>query len=231
MQPNGAAAYASTSVTGDNQVEDSGACNIKIIVSYGSNNFDVLISPQSTFANLKRVIAKETGVEPEVQNLLFRRKEKDDQETLHMAGVKDNAKVVVMENAPIKEDDVEKVEEIKESIEPVQEISRGVEAVTRIREENNEFAEQVVSLEAVVCSGTQVADKDFLFVTEMLMRQLLKLDGIVAEGEGRTQRKLEVRRVQGLVDKLDDLKAKNSNITTDVPKMASSEPSMPSPKM
>lgn len=50
----------------------------------------------------------------------------------------------------------------------------------------------MASLEAVVCSGIQVADKDFVFLTEMLMRQLLKLDGIDAEGEGRTQRKLEV---------------------------------------
>lgn len=91
-----------------------------------------------------------------------------------------------------------------------------------------------------MCSGTQVSDKDFLFLTEMLMRQLLKLDGIDAQGEGRIQRKLEVsflmlllrrrvfwtfhkivklsycvkfqvRRVQGLVETLDDLKVKNSN--------------------
>ncbi|XP_071716850.1 BAG family molecular chaperone regulator 4-like isoform X2 [Rutidosis leptorrhynchoides] len=223
-QNGGASATSGTSATAENQVEDSGAGNIKIKVSYGSNNFDVFISPQSTFA-------KETGLEPEVQNLLFRGKEKDEQETLHMAGVKDNAKVILMENAPIKEEVVERVEEIKESIEPIKEISTGVEAVSRIREENNEFAEQVASLEAVVGCETQVADKDFVFVTEMLMRQLLKLDGIDAQGEGRTQRKLEVRRLQGLVDKLDKLKADNSNISTDIIKTASSEPSMPSPKV
>ncbi|XP_071716851.1 BAG family molecular chaperone regulator 4-like isoform X3 [Rutidosis leptorrhynchoides] len=230
-QNGGASATSGTSATAENQVEDSGAGNIKIKVSYGSNNFDVFISPQSTFADLKMVTAKETGLEPEVQNLLFRGKEKDEQETLHMAGVKDNAKVILMENAPIKEEVVERVEEIKESIEPIKEISTGVEAVSRIREENNEFAEQVASLEAVVGCETQVADKDFVFVTEMLMRQLLKLDGIDAQGEGRTQRKLEVRRLQGLVDKLDKLKADNSNISTDIIKTASSEPSMPSPKM
>ncbi|KAI3677651.1 hypothetical protein L6452_36917 [Arctium lappa] len=211
---------ATTTTTGNNEVEDAGS--IKIKVSYGSNNFDVHISPQSTFGDLKKVIAKATGLEPEVQHLLFRGKAKDDNERLHMAGVKDNAKVIVMENSPSKDEDLPKVEEVKENIE---EISRGVEAVKLVREENDQFAEQVASLEAVVCSGTQVSDKDFIFLTEMLMRQLLKLDGIDAEGEGRIQRKSEVRRVQSMVEKLDNLKARNSNPSTDVPETASGEPS------
>ncbi|KAD6120339.1 hypothetical protein E3N88_11610 [Mikania micrantha] len=119
------------------------------------------------------------------------------------------------------------VEEIKENIE---EISRGLDSVNRVREENDQFAEQVVSLEIVVCSGTQVADKDFSFLTEMLMRQLLKLDGIDAEGEGRIQRKLEVRRVQGLVEILDNLRAKNSNPNSNVQEKPE-EPSSPSSKV
>lgn len=40
--------------------------------------------------------------------------------------------------------------------------------------------------------GTNVEDKDIIHLTEMLMRQLLKLDGIEAAGEGRVQRKSEV---------------------------------------
>ncbi|XP_024981552.1 BAG family molecular chaperone regulator 4-like isoform X1 [Cynara cardunculus var. scolymus] len=222
-EENGGGATATT--TGNNEVEDAGAGTIKIKVTYGSNNFDVFIPPQSTFADLKKVIAKATGLEPEVQNLLFRGKGKDDHESLHMAGVKDNAKVIVMENSPSKDEDLAKVEEVKENVE---EISRGVDAVRIVREENDQFAEQVASLEAVVGSGTQVSDKDFLFLTEMLMRQLLKLDGIDAEGEGRIQRKSEVRRVQGLVEKLDNLKARNSNPSTDVPETASGEASMES---
>nr|GFC61385.1 BAG family molecular chaperone regulator 4-like isoform X2 [Tanacetum cinerariifolium] len=81
----------------------------------------------------------------------------------------------------------------------------------------------VVGLDAVVCSGTQVADKDIVFLTEMLMRQLLKLDGINAEGERRTQRQSE-----GLVDTLDNLRTKNANPSNDAPKPASGEPPMPS---
>ncbi|PWA59806.1 molecular chaperone regulator BAG-1, Ubiquitin-related domain protein [Artemisia annua] len=219
------------------------AGDIAIKVDTGSDSYlDLFINPNSTFAELKSVIAKETGLKPEEQKLLFRGKEMDDHEQLHMAGVKGNAKIILIENLPTKNEDLEnvdrieevneKVEEVNENVEEaketIKEVSRGVEAVNKIREENNQFAEQVASLEAVVCSGIQVADKDFVFLTEMLMRQLLKLDGIDAEGEGRTQRKLEVRRVQGLVDTLDNLRTKNANPSNDAPKPASGEVPMPS---
>ncbi|XP_076915773.1 BAG family molecular chaperone regulator 4-like [Bidens hawaiensis] len=234
MEDDGGVAAATT-------VEDGGGGNIKIKVSYGSNDFDVYTTSQSTFADLKQVIAKATGLDPEVQNVLFRGKENDDHESLQVAGVKDNAKVILIENTPTKVKDLETVEEVKEHIEEVKEhveevkenveevkVSRGLEAVYLVREENNQFEEQVVSLETVVCSETQIADKDFIFLTEMLMRQLLKLDGIDCEGEGRIQRKLEVRRVQGLVDKLDDLREKNSNpMASNVPETPN-ESSLPS---
>ncbi|KAK1412433.1 hypothetical protein QVD17_33679 [Tagetes erecta] len=237
MEQHGGATASSATTTGNIEVEDSGADFIKIKVSFGSNSFDVFTNPQSTFGDLKCVIAKSTGLDPKVQNVLFRGKEMDDDESLQMVGVKDNSKVILIENTPAKIEDLEMVEEIKEStptkneelenVEEIKEMSRGLEAVNRVREEINQFEEQVVSLETVVCSGIQVADKDFIYLTEMLMRQLLKLDGIDAEGEGRTQRKLEVRRVQGLVEKLDNLRAKNSNLTSDVQEKAD-EPSLPS---
>jgi hypothetical protein len=49
-------------------------------------------------------------------------------------------------------------------------------------------------LEKSVLAGTKVVDKEFVVLTELLMVQLLKLDGIEAEGEARAQRKAEVRR-------------------------------------
>lgn len=51
---------------------------------------------------------------------------------------------------------------------------------------------QVSALEVAVDGGTRVSDKEFLVSTELLMRQLLKLDGIEAEGEAKLQRKAEV---------------------------------------
>lgn len=43
-----------------------------------------------------------------------------------------------------------------------------------------------------VHGGTKVSDKEFEVSTELLMRQLLNLDGIEAEGEARAERKAEV---------------------------------------
>lgn len=51
---------------------------------------------------------------------------------------------------------------------------------------------KVGALEAAVDGGTIVAVKEFDMTAELLMRQLLKLDGIKADGEARLQRKAEV---------------------------------------
>ena len=49
------------------------------------------------------VLALVTGMEPKEQRLLFKGKERDDDEHLHMVGVKDKDKVVVLEDPAIKE--------------------------------------------------------------------------------------------------------------------------------
>lgn len=48
------------------------------------------------------------------------------------------------------------------------------------------------ALQAVIHGGNKVEERNIVYLTEMLMRQLLKLDSIEAEGEGKIQRKLEV---------------------------------------
>ncbi|KAK2987923.1 hypothetical protein RJ640_003401 [Escallonia rubra] len=67
----------------------------------------------------------------------------------------------------------------------------GSTELTRVRLEVDILSEQVTALQTVVCGGSKVEEKDIVFVTEMLMRQLLKLDGIEAEGEAKQQRKME----------------------------------------
>lgn len=43
-----------------------------------------------------------------------------------------------------------------------------------------------------VGGGTKVAEKEFIVASELLMKQLLKLDSIEAEGEAKLQRRAEV---------------------------------------
>nr|GEV88676.1 BAG family molecular chaperone regulator 1 [Tanacetum cinerariifolium] len=74
------------------------------------------------------------------------------------------------------------------------------------------LAGQVSALESVISKGGKVAEKTMLNLIELLMNQLLKLDGIMAEGDVKLQRKMQVKRVQKYVETLDVLKVKNSAI-------------------
>ncbi|KAL7133986.1 hypothetical protein ABFS83_12G176100 [Erythranthe nasuta] len=93
-----------------------------------------------------------------------------------------------------------------------EEISKGEEAVAQVRKEVDILEQQVLALQVVVNNGSKVDGKEISYLTEMLMMKLLKLDGIEAEGEGRAQRRMQVRRVQGIVEKLDLLKLRNSKL-------------------
>ncbi|XP_010037686.2 BAG family molecular chaperone regulator 4 isoform X1 [Eucalyptus grandis] len=172
---------------------------VKINVSYGSSQHEIFVPSRSTFGEMKHIVAKRIGLDPAEQRLLFRGKEQEDEEHLHLAGIKDNSKVVVLENPASKE---KKLEQSQES----EEVSRASEAVAGIRAEVDKLSKRVAELEVLVHDGTKVEEKKIVEPTELLMRQLLKLDGIEAQGEARVQRKAEVRRVQGLVDQLDSLK-------------------------
>ncbi|KAM1494753.1 hypothetical protein ACFX15_028653 [Malus domestica] len=207
------------------QKRDTGDANsgimIKIKVSHGSYYHDLIVHAQSTFGDLKRVLAHDTGLEPKEQRLLIRGKEKEDNECLHIAGVKDMSKIVLLEDPASKE---KKLEEMKKN----QGILKAYEQVAKVRAQVDKLSQKVVDLETTLLSGTTVSDKEIVALTELLMVELFKLDSIVADGEAKVQRRVEVgdasfrnfitsvmvhkvRRVQSFVDTLDNLKARNPN--------------------
>ncbi|XP_021744750.1 BAG family molecular chaperone regulator 4-like isoform X2 [Chenopodium quinoa] len=176
----------------------------KIKVVYGSSSYEFALPCKFTFGELKKLLVQETGLEPEDQRLFFRGREKEDGETLHMAGLKDHSKLLLMERPASKE---KKMEEAKKK----EEISKAFAAIAGVRAEVDKLSQRVSSLEASLYNGTKVDEKEYIILTELFMVQLLKLDSIEAEGEAKTQRKNEVRRVQGFVDTLDAMKARNSH--------------------
>lgn len=177
---------------------------IKVKVSHGSYQHEVSIPAQATFGDLKKLLAQETGLEPQEQRILFRGKEKENDECLHIVGVKDMAKVILLEDPASKE---RKLEEMKRN----EDIAKACQKVAEVRAEVDKLSEKVSAIEMAVSGGTKVAEQDFVVITEMLMIQLLKLDGIEAEGEAKVHRRIEVRRVQNYVDSMDALKAQNAN--------------------
>lgn len=48
------------------------------------------------------------------------------------------------------------------------------------------------ALESIINKGGKVVETDLIKLTEFLMNQLLKLDGIVADGDIKLQRKMQV---------------------------------------
>ncbi|GMH19737.1 hypothetical protein Nepgr_021578 [Nepenthes gracilis] len=178
---------------------------IRVKVSSVSSHFDIKVPSQSTFGYLKKVLALQSGLEPQEQRLFFRGREKGDADVLHTAGVKDLSKLLLMEHSVSKE---RKMEELRKK----NEILKACEAVGEVRAEVDKLSAKVSAIQASVDGGIKVNEKDFIVSTELLMVQLLKLDSIEAKGEAKIQRKNEVSRVQSYVDTLDELKARNSNL-------------------
>lgn len=87
--------------------------------------------------DIKKFISQKTGLKPNEQRLLFRGKEKEDEEHLHTAGVKDNSKILLMEEPANK---ARKVEEVKKS----NEMSKASEAIAGIRSEVDKLSEKVI---------------------------------------------------------------------------------------
>ena len=51
---------------------------------------------------------------------------------------------------------------------------------------------QVSALESVISKGGKVVENDVLNLIELLMTQLIKLDGVIAEGDVKLQWKMQV---------------------------------------
>ncbi|RLM78940.1 BAG family molecular chaperone regulator 1-like [Panicum miliaceum] len=76
---------------------------IVVRVSTGFSWHDVSIGATSTFGELKLMLSMVTGLEPREQRLLFRGKEREDTDHLHMVGVRDKDKVLLLEDPALKD--------------------------------------------------------------------------------------------------------------------------------
>ncbi|GMP70133.1 hypothetical protein CsSME_00029114 [Camellia sinensis var. sinensis] len=176
---------------------------IRVRVKFRSIYHEINISSQATFGELKKMITEPTGLHHEDQKLLFNNKERDSKAFLDVAGVKDRSKIVLVEDPISKE---RRYLEMRKNAT----MEKASKSISDISLEVDRLAGQVSALESVVTKGGKVAEKDLLNPTEQLMNQLLKLDAIIGDGDVKLQRKMQVRRVQKLVETLDMLKIKNS---------------------
>ncbi|CAM6086717.1 unnamed protein product [Calypogeia fissa] len=176
---------------------------IKVKVSHGLFAHDITISAQATFGDLKKLLVQETSLQPNEMRLLFRGKQKDDSEWLHVAGVKDKAKIILVEDPASRERRLE-------AMRKQEQVAKACKAVGAVRSEVDKLGGKIQDLEGDIVNGTAVVESQFSILNELLMRQLLKLDGIEADGEAKALRRTEVKRVQSLVEAVDGLKLRNS---------------------
>lgn len=179
------------------------APTIRVRVKYGSFYHEINISSQATFGELKKMLTGPTGLNHQDQKLLFKNKERDSNAYLDISGVKDRSKIVLMED-PISQE--KRFLEMRRNAKN----EKASKSISEISLEVDKLGSQVTALESVILRGGKVAEMDVLNLIEMLMNQLIKLDGIIADGDAKLQRKLQVRRVQKYVETLDILKVKNS---------------------
>ncbi|VFQ80589.1 unnamed protein product [Cuscuta campestris] len=176
---------------------------IRVRVKYGSVYHEINISSQATFGELKKMLTGATGLHHQDQQLLFKDKKMDSKAFLDISGVKNKSKILLVED-PISQE--KRYIEMRKNAK----MEKAAKTVSEISLEVDRLGGQVSGLESVISRGGRVEEKTIITLIELLMNQLLKLDGILAEGDVKLQRKMQVRRVQKYVETLDKLKIKNS---------------------
>ncbi|CAI0546988.1 unnamed protein product [Linum tenue] len=179
---------------------------IRVRVKYGSTYHEISISSQASFGELKKMLTGPTGLHHQDQKLIYKDKERDSKAFLDITGVKDKSKMVLLED-PISQE--KRYLEMRKNA-TMEKASKSISAISL---EVDRLAGRVSALESVIGKGGKVAEKDVLSLIELLMNELLKLDGIMGDGDVKLQRKLQVKRVQKYVETLDVLKVKNSALT------------------
>lgn len=179
---------------------------IRVRVKYGSIYHEIRISSQATFGELKKMLTGPTGLHHQDQKLIYKDKERDSNAFIDMAGVKDRSKMVLVED-PISQE--KRFLEMRRNAK----MEKASKSISEISLEVDRLAGQVSALELVISKGAKVVEKDVLNLIELLMNQLLKLDGIIVDGDVKLQRKMQVKRVQKYVETLDMLKLKIKNST------------------
>ncbi|KAL5727703.1 hypothetical protein ACHQM5_000868 [Ranunculus cassubicifolius] len=180
------------------------APTIRIRVKHGSSYHEIYINSRATFGELKKLLAAPTGLHPQDQKLFFKDKERDSKAYLDVVGVKERSKIVLVEDPTSQE---RRFLEMRKTAK----MEKAAKSISEISLEVDKLATQVSALESVISKGGKVAETTVLNLIELLMNQLIKLDGIFVDGDVKLQRKMQVTRVQKYVETLDLLKIKNSS--------------------
>ncbi|KAF3325060.1 BAG family molecular chaperone regulator 1-like protein [Carex littledalei] len=180
---------------------------IRVKVKYVGCYHEVYISSQASFGELKKMLSEKTGLHPEDQKLVFKDKERDSKAFLDISGVKDRSKLVLLEDPTAK---------AKRLIEQrrTDKLEKAAKSISRINLDVDKLATKVTALENIVNKGGNVVGADVITLTETLMNELIKLDAIAVDGDVKEQKKMQEKRIQKYVERLDAVRLKNATPRT-----------------
>ncbi|CAA7026903.1 unnamed protein product [Microthlaspi erraticum] len=190
---------------------------IRVRVKYGSVYHEIPINSQSSFGELKKMLSDQTGLHHEDMKILYKDKERDSKMFLDLCGVKDRSKLV------LKEDPISQEKRLLEKRKNAA-IEKASKSISDISLEVDRLAGQVSAFETVINKGGKIEEKSLVNLIEMLMNQLLRLDAIIADGDVKLKRKLQVKRIQKYVEALDVLKVKNAAKKVEISKSVRHKP-------
>ena len=134
---------------------------------------------------LKKMLVGPTGLNLLDQKIVYKDKERDSKAYLDVAGVKDGSRMVLFDDIMSREKRL--VENLKTA-----KTEKAKTEIVCITSEIDKLAKQVGNLEIEIYGGKKVVEKVLLNMIELLMSQLIKLDGIIAEGDVKLQRRMQV---------------------------------------
>ncbi|KAL0907863.1 hypothetical protein M5K25_022309 [Dendrobium thyrsiflorum] len=177
---------------------------IRLRIKHSLAHHEIYLSSQSTFGEVKKILWEKTGLHPQEQRILFKEKERDSSAYLDTAGVKDGSRMVLEEDLTARAKRLLDMRRVAQA-------ERTAKSLAAVAVDVDGLVSKVSEMETAVGAGMRVAEKDVIELIELLMAQLVKLDAIaVEEGEAKKKRGIQVRRVQRNVEKLDQIKLKNS---------------------
>ncbi|RDX64645.1 BAG family molecular chaperone regulator 1, partial [Mucuna pruriens] len=177
---------------------------IKIKVKYDSSYHQIQVSPHASFGELKKMLVQPTGLHVQDQKLIYKKRERDSKSYLDVERVKDGSKLVLLVDIESRE------RRILEMLKTAKK-EKTSKSLTEITVEVDKLVMKVAALKAAASTGGVIAELDIETLTENLMRTLIALDEIYAEGELKLQRKEQVRRVQKHIETLDMMKMARKN--------------------
>eukprot|EP00873_Tetraselmis_striata_P029627 jgi/Tetstr1/449891/TSEL_036950.t1 len=194
---------------------------------YKTSEHRVKVPADSSFADVKVKVSKAAGLLPDDFKLLYRGKERADNDAIYAAGVKDGSKLHLAETEAFRQ---RRGAELAAADAVPTGAAAGVSAgapapapsapaaaagdtdlacVEAMNAEVDPLEQQVKELEDAVAQGRQLAEepqkKKHKMAMELLTRQLLKLDQFECTGDARQRRKQVINRVNALCEKLEKM--------------------------